>query len=143
MTKDQFNKEVCNIMGKCYALLNAKAAEYATDEDRLSAFKEAALLSKNTAETIAVNYMLKHIMSINDMSKRPWKYSPEMWDEKLGDAINYLLIIKALIAERNIAKKHMNSMYGISATKPKNFVYIDTDSIKIGKVMKRRFENED
>ena len=105
MNSKDFNSAIARQFGKCYTLLNIKKREYNHTEDRFDTFKEAALLSSKSAEESAASYMTKHIMSIIDMCKRPWKYSDEMWDEKITDAINYLLIIRAMIEERSEVRR--------------------------------------
>ena len=41
----------------------------------------------------------KHIISIRDMVMSGETYDADIWDEKLGDAINYLALLKAITAE--------------------------------------------
>ena len=80
-----------------------KMNEYATDLDVFQSFKEGVGFSfQNTPEGVAWNYAAKHFESIkNIVSKIPDEIpSHELVDEKIGDAINYLIIIEGLIKER-------------------------------------------
>ena len=43
--------------------------------------------------------LAKHIVSIYQMLHDASLYTDEKWDEKINDAINYLLLLKACIAE--------------------------------------------
>lgn len=78
--------------------LNAKAREYAYG-DRLSNFKRAAEIQRITPAQAAWNFLMKHIVSIQDMIESGDPYPREQWDEKLGDAINYLILIEAIVNE--------------------------------------------
>jgi hypothetical protein len=80
-----------------------KMNEYATDLDVFQSFKEGVGFSfQDTPEGVAWNYASKHFESIkNIISKIPDEIpSQELVDEKIGDAINYLIIIEGLIKER-------------------------------------------
>lgn len=41
----------------------------------------------------------KHIISISNMVANKVDYDESIWDEKLGDAINYLCLLKVVIKE--------------------------------------------
>ena len=43
--------------------------------------------------------MDKHLVSISDMVPNAKNYPPETWQEKIGDTINYLLILSAMVKE--------------------------------------------
>ena len=45
--------------------------------------------------------LTKHIVSIRDMVQSGESYSHDIWDEKLGDAINYLAILKAITVDKD------------------------------------------
>lgn len=80
--------------------LDGKAAEYATDEDRLHNFKISAVLTDETAEQALWGMQVKHITSIRDMVLSDEHYDEAVWDEKIGDAINYFVLLRALVFER-------------------------------------------
>lgn len=87
--------------------LGSKGREYARG-DRLSNFKRAASFLGTTPEAALIGMLNKHIVSIYDMvddlDSNP--QHPELqWNEKIGDAINYLILLKALIHERNTWKE--------------------------------------
>jgi hypothetical protein len=81
-------------------VLNKKAREYATDEDRLHNFKSAAALIGGTPEQALWGFAVKHLVSISDMVASDEAYSQEAWDEKIGDALNYLILLRAQVFER-------------------------------------------
>lgn len=85
----------------CEQMLFRKGLEYAIENDRLHNFKVAAALQGETQIQALGGMMAKHIVSIYDMIGSNKTYSTEMWDEKIGDAINYLILLKAILIEEN------------------------------------------
>ena len=107
MTTEKFNEIIHEQISRCEATLCKKADEYAT-EDRLYNFKQAAALQKCKPETALAGMMCKHTVSIYDMLKgvEEGKHYPvELWDEKIGDSINYLLLLAAMIREDNSMRR--------------------------------------
>lgn len=98
LTKIFFNqKEVCQ------ELLVEKAKEYATS-DRLHNFRTAAELTDSSMADALLGMMLKHTISIYDLcnekvyvaKKRPI----ELWNEKITDHINYLILLLAVLSDK-------------------------------------------
>lgn len=83
----------------CTDLLCAKGKEYSLEEDRLLAFKRAASIQGETPEQALCGMFAKHVVSIFDMSMSAQEFSVGKWNEKITDAINYLVLLKALILE--------------------------------------------
>ena len=98
MTTDEFNKIVQEQMDICAKVLMNKAQEYAT-EDRLHNFKIAAALQNQTPKEALAGMLAKHTVSIFDMCRCPADLPPFLWDEKITDHINYLLLLKAVVTE--------------------------------------------
>lgn len=76
--------------------------EYATD-DRLHNFKIAGELQKCTAVKALGGMMAKHTVSVYDLIddyEQGKAISKEMWAEKIGDSINYLLLLTAMLEEK-------------------------------------------
>lgn len=86
----------------CLAILESKGKAYSGNEDALANFKvngERLGLSKYQIWSI---YFNKHIDSINNAIKYNPKYpvdKSEGMDGRIIDAINYLIILKALLEE--------------------------------------------
>ena len=108
MKQAEFEK-VCNdIFDQCKKLLLSKNVEYARDEDKLHNFKKAARFRGVTNEEVLAGMMLKHTTSIYDYIDDVNKgvYHPiDRWDEKLVDQINYLLLLRGLLIEREFGEK--------------------------------------
>lgn len=98
MKTEQFNTIIEEQQKRCVDILINKAKEYAT-EDRLHNFKVAAELQMTTPINALAGMLSKHTVSIYDMCRSNKTYPQEMWDEKITDHINYLLLLKALTVE--------------------------------------------
>ena len=98
---ENFNKIIHEQIERCEATLCKKADEYATD-DRLHNFKVAAGLQDCLPTTALGGMMCKHTVSVYDMLRgleEGKSYPLELWDEKIGDSINYLLPLAAAVRE--------------------------------------------
>lgn len=100
MINQEFDKILKLRINKIQQVLELKATEYATNNDRLHNFKTAANEFGGTAEEACKGYMLKHWMSIRDMIVGERPVTKEMIDEKIGDAINYLILLEAILIEK-------------------------------------------
>lgn len=102
MKYGRFNEVLETTIQKCVDTLGVKADEYAT-EDRLHNFKVAAEIQNCTPITALAGMMAKHTVSVYDLIQKQeqgYVVSREMWDEKIGDSINYLILLSALVQER-------------------------------------------
>ena len=102
MNAKDFDKIVAARMAWCNKTLCAKGDEYARDGDRLWNFKVAARkLNCHPAEALA-GMMVKHTVSVDDIIDELARcIVPPRWlvAEKIGDSINYLLLLEGLIEE--------------------------------------------
>lgn len=100
MKTEKFNDIVQAQIKRCTDTLIVKAAEYAT-EDRLHNFKIAATLEGVTPMQALAGMMAKHTVSVYDMCacSKDENFPEELWNEKIGDSINYLLLLRALVEE--------------------------------------------
>jgi len=83
-------------------VLGSKADEYARG-DRLSNFKKAAQLMNCTPEKALFGFVAKHIVALSDFVNdldSGVNQTPEKWVEKIGDIINYMILLEALVIER-------------------------------------------
>lgn len=79
-------------------VLGVKRAEYATT-DVLSNFKKAAQLRHCSLPQAVLGMMAKHTVSVFDMVESGREYPIEVWDEKITDHINYLILLRASLVE--------------------------------------------
>lgn len=81
--------------------LASKRKEYAASGDRLHNFKRASEMLRVTPEAALIGMWAKHIVSILDIvDGLPAYPSIERVEEKIGDAINYLILLEAALKER-------------------------------------------
>ena len=83
-------------------VLGAKAEEYASDLDRLQNFATASTLTNNNIAQACAGMMAKHTASVYEMVSTGKAYSAELWDEKIGDHLNYLVLLKACLIEAGL-----------------------------------------
>ena len=106
MKQTEFNKTIEEALNKVLSLLVLKNAEYANTTDVFHNFRNAVGLSFYTKkESVAWEFNVKHLQSIKDIidyieKNNSVNVNKEKLDEKIIDAINYLLIIRAMVIER-------------------------------------------
>jgi hypothetical protein len=102
MQTPEFDKIVQSRIGKIGKILSNKAKEYASWVDRLHNFKVAARITGETPEMALRGMLMKHIVSVFDIIEhcRTLTIRQIIIDEKLGDSINYLILLEALLYER-------------------------------------------
>ena len=106
MTNEEFEKIIGTAISRCMDTLKVKQGEYAT-EDRLHNFNVAAELQNCTPITALSGMMAKHTVSVYDLIQRHEKDEPipiELWREKIGDHINYLLLLTAMVEGEQAAR---------------------------------------
>lgn len=105
MTQEKFNAFAKNFVKQTTSVLYAKGKSYALNrDDRLEHFKRAAEYLSTTPKEACLAQLTKHLISIRDMAcaNDGTVFSPEQWDEKIGDAINYLVLLRALVIDEEI-----------------------------------------
>lgn len=111
---DKYKDTINNMIAYCQNLINDKLIQYANKNDVFKTFNEAAELQEILPEQALFGMMAKHIGSIRNMLDKVEKdiysmtindaegaeYSLDVWKEKIGDNITYLLILYAMISSR-------------------------------------------
>ena len=90
----------------CRKLLGgSKDLEYSRNGDKLWNFKAAAAITRQTSEKALLGMWTKHLVSvldiIDDLDNNIIP-TQETINEKVGDNINYLLLLEGLIKERRM-----------------------------------------
>ena len=104
MNRKEFSKILNGRIRTCKNILEHKADVYAAGSDRLSNFKDAGRLLSCTPERALQGFMTKHIVALNDFIAQLDNniVSPlAEWEEKIGDIINYLILLEALVKEKH------------------------------------------
>lgn len=103
MEAKRFNEILEERVQKTLTVLAQKAVEYAPGMDRLHNFKRAARMTGETPLQVCLGFMVKHLVSVFDIVDglaNSVVVRTAMVDEKIGDSINYLILLEALIRER-------------------------------------------
>ena len=108
MTGPEFDAILQARIDKTIAVLRTKAAEYADDTERLHNFKQAVkdfpaiTGGGELPEEAIIGMMRKHWVSIADLVSGKVAgrvMSQTAIDEKIGDAVNYLILLEATLLE--------------------------------------------
>lgn len=102
MHADEFKFVIGNMIDRAKAVLLEKNEGYNTNEDKLEGFKKSAALQKTTLRKALGGMMVKHTVSIYDLIESPEHTPMAVWDEKITDHINYLLLLKAVVSEEGL-----------------------------------------
>lgn len=103
MRKEVFDLVVDMFQENITDVLRAKGEEYSSDTDRLHNFKVAARKSGMSPCHALLGMDMKHQVSIEDMVDGRLTVTLERVKEKVGDHINYMILLAALLLEEDIA----------------------------------------
>ena len=105
MNSQEFNEIVKQTERLVEKTLIKKQDEYNLDEDRLSFFKHNAQFLGKSPEEALWAMASKHFISLTDMINSKQAFAEEIFDEKIVDAINYLILLKGLVLDTGKAIK--------------------------------------
>lgn len=99
MTHDQFDALLERRIDRMRATLASKAGEYAAGGDRLHNFNRASVLRGKPAPSVLLGLLIKHWVSLEDLvdGLKHGPLSEAVIDEKVGDAVNYLVLLEAVL----------------------------------------------
>lgn len=98
MTSNDFNVVLNNRIQKIREILESKATEYATS-DRLYNFKRAGEINRKDPKEELWGMATKHLVSVIDIVEKRIPLTKYLVNEKIGDMINYLILLEALCIE--------------------------------------------
>lgn len=99
MNRAEFNVIVENRIQKIKNVLAAKAGEYATDGTVFYNFERASEINRKQPRQALWDMATKHLVSVMDMVESGEEYESEYIDEKIGDMINYLILLEGLLKD--------------------------------------------
>lgn len=102
MSSIEFDKHYTYILDRCGELLRSRAGQYADNDDRLHNFTVAARVLGCDRKQALAGMMSKHTVSVYDLIRKNAAGMPvprEMWQEKITDHINYLVLLWAMTEE--------------------------------------------
>lgn len=86
-------------MAMCHKVMHEKAAQYTEEGDRLANFKIAAALQECSQGQALGGMMAKHVVSVYSLIKSDDCDDMAVWNEKLTDTINYLILLRGVVCE--------------------------------------------
>lgn len=95
-----FDQLVERRIEKIRSVLCKKAKEYASDNDRFYNFRAAARKRNTTPADALMGMKVKHEVSIDDLITERIEVTEALIDEKIGDNINYFILLEGLLKER-------------------------------------------
>lgn len=99
MTEAEFQMVLGHRLEQVKQVLEKKAGGYAFNDDWLHNFKRAAGFAGVSPAQAALSMALKHFVSVSDMAAGHLAVTEENLNEKITDAINYLILIEACLRE--------------------------------------------
>lgn len=100
MNIKDFNDHLENRINKIREVLAKKSSEYADGTaDKLYNFKRASKIGNCTNRKALAGMMLKHETSVWDIIENVRPVTEEVLSEKIGDMINYLILLEAMVLE--------------------------------------------
>lgn len=106
MNAQEFDALVIKFTDEVRDTLVSKATEYVpSGQEEISRFHNfeisAAFNQQHSTEALW-GFLTKHLVSLGDMVKKDSRAQPmEVWDEKLGDAMAYLILLKGIVTEND------------------------------------------
>ena len=99
MEAEQFETLLIKRLDQIQNTLGHKAKEYVQEGDRLYNFKVAARVNNTTSAKALWGMITKHLVSVMDLKDGKLKATHAMINEKIGDMINYLILLEAILKE--------------------------------------------
>lgn len=100
MTHKEFNELIEKRVETICHTLASKSEEYATKNDRFHNFNVAAIMNDTTPERALMGMMVKHLVSVFDLANGIGEITEEKIEEKIGDSINYLILLEGLLKDK-------------------------------------------
>ena len=99
MELTEFEELLKNRINKINETLAVKGSEYSSKIDRLHNFKSAGRMKGETPQEALWGMLMKHLVSVEDLIKDRLENNRHNVDEKIGDVINYLILLEALFED--------------------------------------------
>lgn len=102
MTNDRYNDTIDGFLGDSHKMASEKRIEYTIsqgEKDVHANFKNVGKRLEIDPKQIIMVYLLKHMDSITNYVNTGTEYSDEKIEERISDAIQYLLLLVTLIVD--------------------------------------------
>lgn len=78
-------------------VLISKGKQYSKEQNKLYNFRRAAKINQVPLKVALWSMSTKHLVSIIDMVESDQHFDDDYIDEKIGDMINYLILLEAAL----------------------------------------------
>ena len=95
MTNKDFLETIEERHRQCLSTLEFKSSIYASDNDRLSNFKDVAAMNNVSSQEALWGMVSKHIVAVKNQTKSGHIPTKKWIKEYLGDIINYMYLLEA------------------------------------------------
>lgn len=99
MNGPAFEEHLEEVLSKIRDILLSKNGAYNANEEKLGTFISAAKLKGETPAQALWGMQVKHLVSVNSMIGSGEYYPLDLWDEKIIDVINYMILLRAIIVD--------------------------------------------
>lgn len=99
MTQNEFDTLLERRIKLTREVLASKAKEYATNTDKLANLRLTAVMAGVTPISACWVNLCKHLAWLSLNRDRAGEQAQVLWDEKVGDAVNYLVLLEACAQE--------------------------------------------
>jgi hypothetical protein len=125
MNKKKFDEFLQNRLEKTQKMLGSKGVEYANEKDVFKNFKDAARILNTSPNQALIGMYIKHHVSLMEFVRGEKYPDEEIISEKIGDMINYLILLEAMFHQQTEEDK---LILGYNFEDDKNyFTYPDND----------------
>ena len=101
MKTPEFNKVVERRIELIKSSLTSKQKEYSKDNDKLHHFNIGSKITSKPREQVLWGMALKHLISVIDIIDNINELPSEsLLEEKVGDMINYLILLEASVKDK-------------------------------------------
>ncbi|QAU06758.1 hypothetical protein HWC06_gp52 [Gordonia phage Duffington] len=101
-----FNQLVEETLAEVKQILMIKGVEYVPggeEQDRFHNFEISAAFNQQRSTEALWGFLTKHLVSLSDMVKvDSTDHTMAKWDEKIHDAIIYLILLKGIVTENDV-----------------------------------------
>lgn len=108
-----FNQLVEDTLAEVKQILVAKGVEYVPggeEQDRFHNFEISAAFNQQRSTEALWGFLTKHLVSLSDMVKvDSTDHTMAKWDEKIHDAIIYLILLKGIVTENDDKMEQLKS----------------------------------
>jgi len=108
MDSKTFRRVVTDQTQRSLDMLHSKNSQYNPNEDKLRTFKAAAALHNQTPREALSGMMAKHTVSVYELCHAETLADLDVWNEKITDHINYLILLRAVVEEEGRENEKLN-----------------------------------